>query len=313
MSATATLATILQQYHELAQESTRAVLEQQTSHAKMLNMLLQHPRNQQIYSTKDYHFRVKGRFLRGAHPVLGDFFGSTDAPHVPIKYNNNKQPVANHCKGRGHLHGCRVHHQLRRIAQLALNYKDWPGFSKTVVESESAHRGIDHCVQLIVAWLVKKGWAIVLPEFKIWDERLGVATAIDAVCYDMHQGQCVLVELKTGYNNAAYVWPVRKGVQCCPSPLRALSDCPFHRHAAQLLVSRAILRQCYGLPGDRVPRCCLLLVNKVGGGVHAQEIPALMCDVAVENAFYKRLLQQQHTTKGKKLGHKPPCNRNVQP
>ena len=77
----------------------------------------------------------------------------------------------------------------------------------------------------------------------VLDEKRGIATACDVVCYRKQDSSLVVVELKTGYSSDRTMPATTKKNQACflASPCSTASDCVLNRHFAQLSVTRHLL------------------------------------------------------------------------
>ena len=77
----------------------------------------------------------------------------------------------------------------------------------------------------------------------VLDERRGLATAIDIVCFNTERtDEIVIVELKTGYpgNRSMPVRDVAGEAVKMRAPLTTARDCALHRHLAQLSATREL-------------------------------------------------------------------------
>lgn len=77
----------------------------------------------------------------------------------------------------------------------------------------------------------------------VLDEKRGIATACDVVCYRKQDNSLVVVELKTGYSGNRTMPATTTKNQACflASPCSTASDCVLNRHLAQLSVTRYLL------------------------------------------------------------------------
>ena len=136
------------------------------------------------------------------------------------------------CMKRGHQHGTSVHRQIAQVVKT---------------QHDLRAKNTDGCVLKVFEWMKNHEWIVIDSEIKIWDEHIRCATAIDAICYDTHTKQLILVEWKTGYLRQQ--WLNQNG--------------PFRRHALQVALAQVILEKSYGIPQDKISSCVFLINQRV--------------------------------------------------
>ncbi len=143
-----------------------------------------------------------------------------------------RRPSWTSCRKTGRAHGCKVHRQIAEVAenQRRLDASDTDG-----------------CVLKVFQWMADRRWVLLASEFKIWDERVHCATAIDAICHDTRANKVMLVEWKTGHLRRQWL----------------NADGPFKRHALQVALAQVILEKRYGVPTDAVGACVCLINQRV--------------------------------------------------
>lgn len=103
-------------------------------------------------------------------------------------------------------------------------------------------------------------------EMPIYDDFIGYTTAIDLVCADK-QGQLVLVELKTGYNDCFLL-----GTKPLAGPMGQLfSNAPVNQAFFQALCMQETVRQCYGIKNARA-----VVLRVCDSSVDLLDLPELM-------------------------------------
>ncbi len=258
---------LLKRYFQMVQRA-----KQQWKSDETARLLHDHPYNECIAFERTV-FRVNGKLVRGAHRALNQtIFKGTPEPHRKRSLASSiRKKKKTACRGRGRSHGIHVHAQLSRIAQAACNAGSEQAFLRKVQGTY-----LDGCVRAILAWLCAHRWPIMLSEHPIWDEGMRVATAVDAIVWNMREKRCMLLELKTGYNTQRYCWSRPPESKRLCAPLQTLVDCPFQRHALQAVLAAAMLARNYGIPDFLQKRdAALVMLVNVKDGVRVRAIPPL--------------------------------------
>jgi len=105
------------------------------------------------------------------------------------------------------------------------------------------NRGRIGLTNVALAALQEHGLEPLLGQRAVCDERRGIATAADIVCWRQADSALIVVEVKTGYSGAktAATRDERGRGMKMRGPLGKASDCVLHRHLAQLAVTREML------------------------------------------------------------------------
>lgn len=91
------------------------------------------------------------------------------------------------CPGTGSPidHGTRVHHECQQACGHVLTGRPF-------------RRQVDPCVAALLHWMYRERKVPIRSEWPIYDEHMGVATAVDLVLYDLKRHNICLAEIKTG-------------------------------------------------------------------------------------------------------------------
>jgi hypothetical protein len=143
----------------------------------------------------------------------------------------------------GKDHGKAVHEQLELYTNLINNGKSLDEFHQRVGDA------LDPCTIRILNLFAAKGWVPVVAEQQIWDEDMGVATAVDSIVLDSNTGKLILIELKNGFEGQAY-GPSPDNNEKLPEPLSDITNCPMFRHMLQVMCMRMILTKKYKFSVD---------------------------------------------------------------
>ena len=104
------------------------------------------------------------------------------------------------------------------------------------------HSGQYALTNLVLAALAQCGLRPVVCQRPVCDEALRVATAIDLLCYELHTGRLVAVELKCGHSGCKEAAAARANGTACRmrAPLDRVPDNTLNRHLAQLACTHAL-------------------------------------------------------------------------
>lgn len=208
--------------------------------------LLKHERNKLIINTSGSYYYLdshgKHRLLHGLLPQLkrtywpnSNYFKLLKKSNAPGVVKGRKKGKRGGGKFQGVIKGSKVHRELKDFVQL-----DSKNFKKL---HSSLHNYSGRLLKVILEKLKCRPF---LPEFDLFDERLGIGTSVDMICLDA-EGNLVLFEFKTGYKG--YFDNADGFMECSLKNLR--NTC---QNQASLQVSAAaiILERRYGIPLDKM-------------------------------------------------------------
>lgn len=135
----------------------------------------------------------------------------------------------------GLVNGCDTHNQMKSLVLY-----DARTFRKM-------HKQVNpYTTRLMQAIVSLRHWTPLLPEFDLFDARLGIGTSVDLIGVD-RSGDLILMEFKTGYSD---YWHTRDGYM--HGALAGLANTPCNRACVQVAVSALILQNAYDVPGARM-------------------------------------------------------------
>jgi hypothetical protein len=155
------------------------------------------------------------------------------------------------CKLSAVDHGSIVHDEVRTVLDQLIR-----AFFEGVCTRPTGMR-FDPCSIHILQTLLQLQWIPIASEWQIWHAEWRLATAVDAVVYDMTTQEFVMVELKNGYEHEVYD-EMTTDVPM-QAPFQTVQDCPKNRHLLQLFLTFAIthLQQQYR-NSPTISRCVVL-------------------------------------------------------
>lgn len=216
--------------------------------------LLNHERNARIVDTSGAYYHLDpatGQYavLSGLLPRLRAVFWPHSSHHAqrkntlkPAKGGKTRAPPPKRAKrgpaasarGRfaGLIKGTQVHREMRDLVVL-----DRKNFRKE-------HRAgmHDYTARLMRVIVERQKWTPFLAEFPVYDEALGVGTAVDMVAVN-ERGELILLEYKTGYKNA---FEGADGQMA--HSLAALSNTVRNQATLQVVCAALILSRRYAVP-----------------------------------------------------------------
>lgn len=209
-----------------------------------LTALINNERNSRIRYLSG-SFRVKDdegkeKVYTGLHRFLHRNYYPNTNERYPDKqrksYKYFPTNVKRSCETYGEDHGILVHSQIEMF--LHNNF---------TLESEPDY--IDPCTLRIIRILYKRNWLPICSELAIFDETLKVATSIDLLVFDVEEQKLYLIELKTGYECENY-GPLQKDEGLENPILKNVKNCPYNRHALQVLYMKMIVQRKYNVKID---------------------------------------------------------------
>ncbi len=105
--------------------------------------------------------------------------------------------------------------------------------------------GVNAYTAKVAIFLSEKHLRPITAEMPIWDEKCGVATAIDMICVHGGTGRIIVVELKTSYQG---YFTRMTGVKM-RHPLAHFDSRPLNQASLQALMAKLILKHRYGIQG----------------------------------------------------------------
>lgn len=169
-----------------------------------------------------------GKKLRGLTKRLeNNMWSAGTLPSIATRSNGR---AGGHWAGRsgGRKRGAKVDAQLTRLINAG------PAEMKRALH-------VYRLTKMVLSGLAARGLEPVLAQRAMVSESHRIGTAADVMAYDKKANCLVVVELKTGFDNGRTAAAVLHGKSCkMNAPLRGASDCNFHRHLAQLAVTREL-------------------------------------------------------------------------
>ncbi len=159
-----------------------------------------------------------------------------------IKYFPSK--IKRSCELYGKDHGLLVHSQIELFIENNFILLNAPNY-------------IDKCTERILNVFEEMNWLPICSEFMIFDEDLKVATSIDVLVFDTKNQKLILIELKTGYECENY-GPLPNDEYFHGKVMKCVKNCPYNRHAIQVLYMKLILEKKY----DTVIDDCFIILTR---------------------------------------------------
>lgn len=174
---------------------------------------------------------------------------TNDDPRYRLVRKQRKQQHRT-CPTWGKKHGDIVHKELELYTKYMIREPDPAAFKRRCPDP-------DPCTVRVIGVFQKKGWYPILAEHPIFDEDLGIATAIDLLVVDIENHKLIALELKTGYEDGEYDAPALQQPEMAP-PLHGVPNSPLQRALVQLVACLMILEKHYRLKVDAayVMRTC---------------------------------------------------------
>lgn len=145
------------------------------------------------------------------------------------------------CKLSSMKHGKIVHRELEQFVDSYVH-----GESDALLEKRLPRP--DPCTVALVHSIYMLQLQPIAAEFKIWDDDLQIATAIDLLAV-LPDGRLAVFEVKNGYEYQVY--DELDDDPKLAAPFDDTVDCPKSRHLLQLLMTMMILKRKYGVVCDR--------------------------------------------------------------
>lgn len=250
--------------------------------------LTTHPRMKRIHRNPRTHSfvvrlaRDTQRVLPGVHARLGallwphtsdaELAGRARGPRTRVERERARQPRT--CATHGLEHGALVHHELDRYVSRVL--------SRGAAPPDEA----DPCTARVLRMLAAERLLPVATEVPVFDERAGVATAIDMIAIHVDRLHLVAVELKTGYEQTDFDAVAGRDYGRLCWPLHTVENTPLARAHAQLLTCMAIVRQRYGVTFDDG---CVVRVCSRARTASLHPLPPWARDPRLVGALYAQL------------------------
>lgn len=186
---------------------------------------------------------------------------------LPSRPKEETHQLKSDCKTYGKWHGEIVHKQLENFANVVR--KNLSKLDKGVDVYEMfvntcGGDGPDPCSLRIINALLTQNMLPIHAEVPIWDEVIGVLSAIDLICVSLDNvRETILVEVKTGYSSVESYKETAQDREIgqhffCRDPLRKVVNCPFHRASLQLLICGMIAQERYNITFNKafIVRIC---------------------------------------------------------
>lgn len=214
----------------------------------------------------------KAKNLRGLLPVLKAIYW----PDYEYDADKNKYKIttgAGSVRG-GTNRGKIVHRQIRDFTNKSPSY-----FTK--VHGEEIHEYTEHLIKSKTVWKTTHAVA----EFPIFDEELGIGTAIDDLSYKIQDGHVfvIIADWKVGFDSYFKQFNGHmKGV------LAELDNSPCSQALIQVLFNYIFLKKTYGFTAD-----ALVAVQICKAGTHTERVPQVLIDNAdIVYADFKKRVQE---------------------
>lgn len=190
------------------------------------------------------------RVLSGLRPSLGRAFWPEHpdieqlrAGAVDVEFKRPPKRTktnAFYCLASGDAHGELVHTQLHAVCEFLNNGGPNP--------FDNPASPLDACVVDVLCALLKINITPLFSEYVVFDEALGVATAIDLIGLDMTpQNECFcVIELAMGYASVPFV-QAPDSRRRLAEPLDFLTDTPAQRKFLQSWFGAEMLQRHYGV------------------------------------------------------------------
>lgn len=128
--------------------------------------------------------------------------------------------------------------------------------------------GVDSCTIRVLLEIKRRDWSIISTQHKIYDEELGIATAVDIICRDNKTGKLIIIELKTSkhtsdeyyrYSHGDYFYEMIRAPNSFPESEGRIPFSMKNDDLLQILLTYVIIRERYGITPD------ITLLIRLGG------------------------------------------------
>jgi len=230
---------------------------------------------------EDKKTNIKKKKMTGLTKVLKDVFYpeyEMVKPKDKVYSETFKQKASNNPNNLGLQLGPRVrgeivHDQIRMLCDENLT----PEFAKK-------YASVDPWTKLAVSWMKVRKFEPVSNELAIADPSLGIATAIDAIVYDVENETYHMVEWKTGSLDYFY-YSTNK-------PCRYISNLDnslYNQARLQILITNFILKKNYSRSGISIGN--LFIIHVGDDGLHEHCISKEFRSIEAE--VYKKIVDNR--------------------
>jgi hypothetical protein len=268
----------------------------------MYTELKENPRNLDIklakYPQQGFLLQLPGeekaKRLKGITPIIAEIFW----PNYKFrKFVHSSGTITGlNRPEEGIIRGKMVHDQLEHF----INMED----HKYRAFIRSKYKGIEHeYVMKIIGYLSDRNLTPKVAEFPIYDEKIGIATAIDAICVNNVTKKLAIVDWKVGMDD--YVGQGSAPLLRPPS-LTKFANSPLHQAYIQLLVEVQILERRYGICPDEV-----FVIRVDQSGVTKYSVPQEFMKARKE--IYDCVVEHMEKLKIEKFGNKKQKRKKEEP
>lgn len=239
-------------------------------------------KNKIKWDIKHKSFVCAGKYLRGIHPVLSQYFYPKFI-HDRLKLNGKQEHLSQQEWKSGYVKRCMakgykgmtlgrlVDQQITTGARFMKQYKLPQKYLTNLTPLPTHHnvmedkllrvlqtfrKGEHEYVNLFFSALTRLKWTVIGTQIPVGCVVLGLATAVDVVCTN-EWGDTILLEVKTGFDSYYHCY-----IGQMEAPLEMYTDSPYHQHLLQLLVTKLLYMRTY--PEKRISYCYIVRLNLHG-------------------------------------------------